>query len=53
MCIVGQTTIRKMCMFDSITWGKQKSANALEMNILIFHWENVYFLDTEEGLLVA
>ena len=44
---------RKMCIFDSTTWGKQKSANALEVKILIFHWENVYFLDTEEGLLVA
>ena len=42
-----------MCIFDSITWGKQESANALEVKILIFHWKNVYFLDTEEGLLVA
>ena len=47
------TTIRNMCIFDSITWGKQKSANALEVKVLIFHWKNVYFLDTEEGLLVA
>ena len=31
----------------------KKSANALEVKILIFHWKNVYFLDTEEGLLVA
>ena len=42
-----------MCIFDSITWGKQENANALEVEILIFHWKNVYFLDTEEGLLVA
>ena len=42
-----------MCIFDSITWGKQKSANALEVKILIVHLKNVYFLDTEEGLLVA
>ena len=42
-----------MCIFDSTSWGEQKSANALEAKILIFLWENVYFLETEEGLLVA